>query len=84
MRKAGFHVVMCIVGVVLGTALTIPVLALGGLVVRMPGVKATLDSVLTAEYDAPLMFGLLLLSWMLGVVVIYALVTVVFKSRIQE
>ncbi len=80
-RKPGLHVAIWVFGIGLGTILTIPVLALGGAVVRIPGVQPVLDQVLTADHDAPLMWGLLASSWMLGIIVTYAVVALVLKPR---
>ena len=80
-RKAGLYFAVLLLGTALGTMLTIPVLALAGAVVRIPGVHPVLDRILTADYDAPLMWGLLVSSWLLGIVVTYAIATFLLKWR---
>ena len=71
-------------GTVLGTIITIPVLYLAGVVVRISGLQPLLTRFLTADFDAPLMWVLLVSSWLLGVVVIYAIAMFVLKSRDAE
>ena len=68
----------------LGTIITFPVLYLAGAVVRIPGVQPLLVRFLTPDFDAPLMWVLLVSSWLLGIVVIYAVATFVLKSRDSE
>jgi hypothetical protein len=55
-----------------------------GVVVRIPGLQPLLTRFFTADFDAPLMWVLLVSSWLLGVVVIYAIAVVVLKSRDAE
>ena len=83
-RGAGLYLAILLVGTVLGTIITIPVLYLAGVVVRIPGLQPWLTQVFTADFDAPLMWVLLVSSWLLGVVVIYAIAVVVLKSRDAE
>jgi predicted membrane protein len=72
---------MLLVGAALGTVVAFLVLALGGAVVRIPGVLPLLDRFLTAEFDAPLMWVLMVSSWLLGIVIAYALAVRMWKSR---
>ena len=83
-RGAGLYLAILLVGTVLGTIITIPVLYLAGVVVRIPGLQPLLTQVLTADFDAPLMWVLLVSSWLLGSVVIYAIAVFVFRSRNAE
>ena len=83
-RGAGLYLAILLFGTVLGTIITIPALYLAGVVVRIPGLQPLLTRFLTAEFDAPLMWFLLVSSWLLGVVVIYAIAVVVLKSRDAE
>ena len=83
-RGAGLYVAILLVGTVLGTIITFPVLYLAGAVVRIPGLQPLLTRFLTADFDAPLMWVLLVSSWLLGVVVIYAIAAFVFRSRDAE
>ena len=83
-RGAGLYLAILLVGTVLGTIITIPVLYLAGVVVRIPGLQPLLTQVLTADFDAPLMWVLLVSSWLLGIVVIYAIAVFVFRSRNAE
>jgi hypothetical protein len=59
---------------VLGTVIVVLVLALGGVVIRIPGVLALLNRFLTADFDAPLLWVLIVMSWLLGMIVTYAVV----------
>jgi hypothetical protein len=83
-RGAGLYLAILLVGTVLGTIITIPVLYLAGAVVRIPGLQPLLTRYLTADFDAPLMWFLLVSSWLLGIVVIYAIAAFVFRSRDAE
>ena len=83
-RGAGLYLAILLFGTVLGTIITIPALYLAGVVVRIPGLQPLLTQFLTADFDAPLMWFLLVSSWLLGVVVIYAIAVVVLKSRDAE
>jgi hypothetical protein len=80
-RAAGVLLAVVVFGGVVGTLLTIPVLALAGVVVRIPGVQPLLNRIFTADFDAPLMWGLLAGSWLLGIIVTYAIVAFALKSR---
>ena len=80
-RTAGLYLAILLVGAVLGTILAALVLAIAGAVIRIPGVLPLLDRFLTADVDAPLMWVLLVSSWMLGIVVTYAIATRALKSR---
>jgi hypothetical protein len=83
-KGAGLYLAVLLFGTVLGTIITFPVLYLAGAVVRIPGLQPLLTQYLTADFDAPLMWGLLVSSWLLGIVVIYAIAAIVFKSRDTE
>jgi hypothetical protein len=80
-RAAGILLAVVVFGGVVGTLLTIPVLALAGFVVRIPGVQPMLNRIFTADFDAPLMWGLLAGSWLLGIIATYAIVAFALKSR---
>jgi hypothetical protein len=80
-KKAGRHLALWVLGAVLGTLLIVPVLALAGAFVRIPGMQAILDRIFTPNLDAVLMWVLLVSSWMLGVIAIYAGVTYLRGSR---
>jgi hypothetical protein len=80
-RGAGLYLAILLFGTVLGTIITIPVLYFAGAVVRIPGLQPLLTRFLTADFDAPLMWVLLVSSWLLGIVVIYAIAAFVFRSR---
>jgi hypothetical protein len=80
-RKAGLFLVILLFGTGLGWILVIPALFVAGVVIRIPGVHPVLNRLLTADYDAPLMWVLLVTSWMLGIVVTYVIMTLVLKSR---
>jgi hypothetical protein len=84
MRQVLIVLAVLVFGTALGTLLTIPVLALAGAFVRLPGVQPILNQIFTAQFDAPLMWGLLVASWMLGIVVTYLIVTLAMKSRDNE
>jgi hypothetical protein len=47
-------------------------------------VQPVLNQIFTAQFDAPLMWGLLVAAWMLGIVVTYLIVTLAMKSRDNE
>jgi hypothetical protein len=83
-RTAGVLLAVMVFGGVVGTLLTIPVLAVGGVIVRIPGVQPLLNRIFTADFDAPLMWGLLAGSWLLGIVVTYAIVAFALKGRNTE
>jgi hypothetical protein len=83
-RGAGLYVAIMLFGTVLGTIITIPVLYLAGVVVRIPGLQPLLTRFLTADFDAPLLWVLLVSSWLLGIVVIYVITVFVLKSRDAE
>jgi hypothetical protein len=80
-RTAAFSLAILLFGMALGTILMIPVLYLGGIIIRIPGVHAFLDSILTADFDAPLMWALLVSAWLLGIVITYMIVAAARKSR---
>jgi hypothetical protein len=84
MRQVLIVLAVLVFGTALGTLLTIPVLALAGAFVRIPGVQPILNQIFTAKFDAPLMWGLLVAAWMLGIVVTYVIVTQAMKSRDEE
>ena len=83
-KGAGLYLAILLFGTVLGTIITIPVLYLAGAVVRIPGLQPLLTRYLTADFDAPLLWFLLVSSWLLGVVVIYVIAAFVFRSRDAE
>ena len=83
-RGAGLYLAILLVGTVLGAIITVPVLYLAGIVLRITGLQPLLTQFLTADFDAPLMWVLLVSSWLLGIVVIYAIAVVVLKSRDPE
>jgi hypothetical protein len=84
MRQVLIILAVLVFGTALGTLLIIPVLALAGAFVRLPGVQPILNQIFTAQFDAPLMWGLLVAAWMLGIVVTYLIVTQTMKSRDEE
>jgi hypothetical protein len=83
-KSVGLALAILLFGLALGTILMIPMLYLLGEVVRIPGLHQLLDSVLAANSDGPLMWGLLVLSWLLGIAITYAIVMGVSKSRAVE
>jgi hypothetical protein len=84
MRQVLIVLAVLVFGTALGTLLTIPVLALAGAFVRIPGVQPILNQIFTAQFDAPLMWGLLVAAWTLGIVITYVIVTLAMKSRDDE
>jgi hypothetical protein len=84
MRQTGIVLAVLLFGTALGTLLIIPVLAIAGALVRLPGVQPVLNQIFTAEFDAPLMWGLLVAAWMLGIVITYVIVTLMLRSRDVE
>jgi hypothetical protein len=83
-KSAGLYLAILLLGTVLGAIITIPVLYLAGIVLRITGLQPLLTQFLTADFDAPLMWVLLVSSWLLGIVVIYAIAAIVLKSRDTE
>jgi hypothetical protein len=67
-------------GAALGGLVAVVVLALAGALVRIPGVLPLLARFLSADLDAPLMWMLMVSSWLLGIVVIYSLINFVRRS----
>jgi hypothetical protein len=84
MRQVLIVLAVLVFGTALGTLLMIPVLAIAGAIVRIPGVQPILNQIFTAQFDAPLMWGLLLGAWLLGIVVTYVIVTLAMRSRDAE
>jgi len=81
MRQVGIALAVLLFGTALGTLLILPVLAIAGALVRLPGVQPILNQIFTAEFDAPLMWGLLVGAWLLGIIATYAIVTLMLRSR---
>ena len=84
MRQVLIVLAVLVFGTALGTLLMIPVLAIAGVIVRIPGVQPILNQIFTAQFDAPLMWGLLVGAWLLGIVVTYVIVTLAMRSRDAE
>jgi hypothetical protein len=84
MRQVLIVLAVLVFGTALGTLLMIPVLAIAGAIVRIPGVQPILNQIFTAQFDAPLMWGLLVGAWLLGIVVTYVIVTLAMRSRDAE
>ena len=84
MRQVLTVLAVLVFGTALGTLLMIPVLAIAGAIVRIPGVQPILNQIFTAQFDAPLMWGLLVGAWLLGIVVTYVIVTLAMRSRDAE
>jgi hypothetical protein len=80
-KSIGVYLAILLVGAALGTVVAIVVLAFAGFVIRLPGVLPLLDRYLTADFDAPLMWILVVSSWLLGIAVTYALAMFLWKSR---
>jgi heme A synthase len=80
-KTAGLFLAILLGGAVLGTLVAMLVLAFGGMVIRMPGVLALLDRFLTADFDAPLLWVLMVSSWLLGIVFTYVLVMLMLRLR---
>jgi hypothetical protein len=80
-KRAGLALAMVIGGVAVGSLLTIPVLVVSGAIVSIPGVHRVLNEVLNKDFDGPLIWVLLVSSWMLGIISVYALVSLVLSSR---
>jgi hypothetical protein len=75
-----FYAGVVLAGAALGGLVAVVVLALAGALVRIPGVLPLLARFLSADLDAPLMWMLMVSSWLLGIVVIYSLVNFVRRS----
>jgi hypothetical protein len=84
MRQLGIVLAVLLFGTALGTLLIIPVLAIAGALVRLPGVQPILNQIFTAQFDAPLMWGLLVGAWLLGIIATYVIVTLLLRSRDSE
>ena len=80
-KRAGFYLALLIFGVVAGTLLAVPVLAVAGAIVSFPGVARWINQLLTPVTDALLFWFLLASSWALGIVLIYLMVSFALRWR---